>query len=662
MSKFIVSARKYRPTTFEEVVGQAHVADTLKNALQTEKLAHSFLFCGPRGVGKTTCARILAKVINCQNPKDKTVPCDQCNSCLAFNDTASFNIIELDAASNNSVDNIRNLIDQVRVPPQQGKYKVFIIDEVHMLSTAAFNAFLKTLEEPPSYAIFILATTEKHKILPTILSRCQIFDFKRIQVKDVVIQLQNICEQEGLTAEPEALHLIGQKADGAMRDALSIFDKVASGSSTNITYKLVIQNLNILDYEYYFKVVDAFLMEDFSKVLLIMDDVVTQGFDVDQFIQGLASHMRDLLVCKDQRTVPLLDVSDSLKERYTSQAQYATRAMLLTGLDILNQCDIALPRATNKRLYAEIALSKINFAQRTIDAQFQIDGTAALEKKTKLVTDEPTSTPPTNYIISSQSEDNAKIQKQAAPKGTTSSLVQEEYATDKKSTDTADIDAPTFDIPSIEEVVEEPTASPSRQVVEETAQTTEVKKKAVKEQVAPPPVEIVDTPIQESVPKTTSNKPTAGIDLSLDSMMATLEAEDKALHAAKENFGMEGIKEIWADYTEHNPSPSVQSALNRALLKLQGEKILEITVPTALTGDMILNEGQLMDRIRNDLGVTSLSFEINVDAEAFPDFEEVKSTTNLKPREKYQLLLEKKPELSTLINKLELKPDNDVAL
>ena len=256
MSKFVVSARKYRPAAFDEVVGQMHVAKTLKNALQTEQLAHAFLFCGPRGVGKTTCARILAKVINCENPKDKVDPCNECSSCKSFNDNASFNIIELDAASNNSVDHIRTLIEQVRFQPQQGTHKVFIIDEVHMLSSQAFNAFLKTLEEPPPYAIFILATTEKHKIIPTILSRCQIFDFKRIQVQDAVKQLQYICDQEGKKAEPEALHLIGQKADGAMRDALSIYDKIASATGETITYKDVITNLNILDYEFYFKIFD----------------------------------------------------------------------------------------------------------------------------------------------------------------------------------------------------------------------------------------------------------------------------------------------------------------------------------------------------------------------------------------------------------------------
>lgn len=364
---FVVSARKYRPQTFDEVVGQDHIAKTLKNALQSGQLAHSFLFCGPRGVGKTTCARILAKVINCEHPVGQVEPCNTCSSCNSFNENASFNIMELDAASNNSVEHIRTLIEQVRFQPQHGTHKVFIIDEVHMLSQAAFNAFLKTLEEPPPYAIFILATTEKHKILPTILSRCQIFDFKRIQPTDVVTQLKYILEQEQRTAENEALHLIGVKADGAMRDALSIYDKIANAADTEITYQDVIANLNILDYEYYFRTVDALIREDVSEALLILDEVIRRGFDTELFLQGLAEHMRELMICKDQRTIGLLDASEGLKNRYLNQAQLAKKSMLLSGLDLLNQCDIALPRASNKRLYVEITLSKIALIARKLN-------------------------------------------------------------------------------------------------------------------------------------------------------------------------------------------------------------------------------------------------------------------------------------------------------
>ncbi|MFT4972049.1 MAG: DNA polymerase-3 subunit gamma/tau, partial [Saprospiraceae bacterium] len=302
MSNFVVSARKYRPAKFEEVVGQEHVGQTLKNALKNDHLAHAFLFCGPRGVGKTTCARILAKMINCQNKSDDFEPCGTCNSCESFEKSSSFNILELDAASNNSVEHIRTLTEQVRFQPQQGQYKIFIIDEVHMLSSQAFNAFLKTLEEPPPHAIFILATTEKHKIIPTILSRCQIFDFKRIQVPNMVSHLQKICKAEGIEAEKDALHIIAQKADGALRDALSIFDRIVSFSGDKITYEDVITNLNILDYDYYFKFTEAMLMQDLSKVMTIFDQILRNGFEGDIFLSGLGEHLRNLLVCKDEVT------------------------------------------------------------------------------------------------------------------------------------------------------------------------------------------------------------------------------------------------------------------------------------------------------------------------------------------------------------------------
>ncbi|CAH1002327.1 Holliday junction ATP-dependent DNA helicase RuvB [Neolewinella maritima] len=359
MSKFIVSARKYRPVRFDEVVGQQHVSQTLKNALQTDHLAHAFLFCGPRGVGKTTSARILAKVLNCQNRTADYEPCNQCSSCVAFNNNASLNITELDAASNNSVDHIRALTEQVRFQPQQGEYKVFIIDEVHMLSTQAFNAFLKTLEEPPSYAVFILATTEKHKIIPTILSRCQIFDFKRIQPHNIIEHLQGICTQEGITADEEALHIIAQKADGALRDALSIFDRIVSFSGDRITYEAVIENLNVLDYDYYFRAVDYVLTEDRAGMLLLFDEVLRRGFDEDLFLNGLAAHVRDLLVCKDPATLKLLEVGERLRTRYHQQAAIAPPDLLLTVLDLANDCDLHFKVARNKRLHVEMSLLRM---------------------------------------------------------------------------------------------------------------------------------------------------------------------------------------------------------------------------------------------------------------------------------------------------------------
>ena len=372
MSGFVVSARKYRPVRFDEVVGQEHVSQTLKNALRNDHLAHAFLFCGPRGVGKTTCARILAKVLNCQNPTADFEPCNTCSSCQAFAENASFNITELDAASNNSVEHIRALIEQVRFQPQQGKYKVFIIDEVHMLSQQAFNAFLKTLEEPPPYAIFILATTEKHKIIPTILSRCQIFDFKRIQVQDIVNHLIGICSAESIEAEPDALHIIGQKADGALRDALSIFDRMVSYDSQRVTYDAVISNLNILDYDYYFRVVDALLLEDLAQAMVIFDEILRKGFDPDLFINGLAEHLRNVLVGKDQATLQLLEVGDRLRERYSQQSTQCGNDFLLTALHLCNECDINYRMARHKRLHVEmylIKLASIGKAFRLSEAQ-----------------------------------------------------------------------------------------------------------------------------------------------------------------------------------------------------------------------------------------------------------------------------------------------------
>ena len=365
MENYIVSARKYRPSTFESVVGQRALTTTLKNAIATQKLAHAYLFCGPRGVGKTTCARIFAKTINCMTPTADGEACNRCESCVAFNEQRSYNIHELDAASNNSVDDIRQLVEQVRIPPQIGKYKVYIIDEVHMLSASAFNAFLKTLEEPPRHAIFILATTEKHKILPTILSRCQIYDFNRISVEDTVNHLSYVASKEGITAEPEALNVIAMKADGGMRDALSIFDQVVSFTGGNITYKSVIDNLNVLDYEYYFRLTDCFLENKVSDALLLFNDILNKGFDGSHFITGLSSHFRDLLVGKDPVTLPLLEVGASIRQRYQEQAQKCPLPFLYRAMKLCNECDLNYRISKNKRLLVELTL--IQVAQLTTE-------------------------------------------------------------------------------------------------------------------------------------------------------------------------------------------------------------------------------------------------------------------------------------------------------
>jgi DNA polymerase-3 subunit gamma/tau len=356
MDNFIVSARKYRPVTFDTVVGQQSITNTLKNAIRTNQLAQAFLFCGPRGVGKTTCARILAKTINCEKPNSNIEPCNECTSCITFNESSSFNIHELDAASNNSVDDIRNLVDQVRIPPQMGRYKVYIIDEVHMLSSQAFNAFLKTLEEPPAYAKFILATTEKHKIIPTILSRCQIFDFKRITIQDIASHLAFVASRENVTADPEAMHIIAQKADGALRDALSIFDQMVNLGDHSISRELVIENLNVLDYDYYFRITEHMITGNLKDVLLVLNEIIEKGFEGQHFITGLGEHLRNLLMCKDPSTVKLIEASDSIRDKYVQQAGSSPVLFLINTLDIVNKCDVTYRTANNKRLSLEIAL------------------------------------------------------------------------------------------------------------------------------------------------------------------------------------------------------------------------------------------------------------------------------------------------------------------
>ena len=359
MEDYIVSARKYRPSSFKRVVGQKSLTITLKNAILNNKIAHAYLFCGPRGVGKTSCARIFAKTINCLNLSSDCEACNECESCRSFNEQRSYNIHELDAASNNSVDDIRSLTEQVRIPPQIGKYKVYIIDEVHMLSQAAFNAFLKTLEEPPHYAIFVLATTEKQKVLPTILSRCQLYDFTRITIDDIVEHLQYVASCENITAEPEALNVIAQKADGGMRDALSIFDQAVSFTSGNITYQTVIENLNVLDYEYYFRLSDAILQGNVRAGLLILNEILEKGFDGQNFITGLASHFRDLLVCMDEATLVLFDSGTTLQERFKLTAKRFSDKMLFKAIDLANQCDLNYRQSRNKRLLLELTLIQL---------------------------------------------------------------------------------------------------------------------------------------------------------------------------------------------------------------------------------------------------------------------------------------------------------------
>ena len=388
MEEYIVSARKYRPASFDTVVGQKALTETLKNAIKANKLAHAYLFCGPRGVGKTTCARIFAKTINCFTPTAQGEACNHCESCAAFNEQRSFNIFELDAASNNSVENIKALMEQTRIPPQVGKYKVFIIDEVHMLSTAAFNAFLKTLEEPPAHVIFLLATTEKHKILPTILSRCQIYDFERMTVQDIVNHLESVAKQEGITYEPEALTIIAEKADGGMRDALSIFDQTASFAQGNITYAKVLEDLNVLDVENYFKMIDFSLENKISELMLLLNSIVSRGFDYGNISVGLAAHIRNVLMSKDEKTVSLIETSHSLRQRYKEQATKCPTSFLYKALKLLNQCDINYKQSSNKALLVELTLIQVAQITQPEDADSDASGRSPKSLKTlfKLLT------------------------------------------------------------------------------------------------------------------------------------------------------------------------------------------------------------------------------------------------------------------------------------
>ena len=607
MGQFVVSARKYRPQRFDEVVGQEHVSKTLKNALQNDKLAHAFLFCGPRGVGKTTCARILAKVLNCENRTEDFEACDKCNSCTSFNGNASFNINELDAASNNSVEHIRGLIEQVRFQPQQGEYKIFIIDEVHMLSQQAFNAFLKTLEEPPPYAIFILATTEKHKIIPTILSRCQIFDFKRIQIPRMVEHLQHICKEEGIEADKDALHIIGQKADGALRDALSIFDRMTSVAGKKIDYDSVIQNLNVLDYDYYFKVVDGMLTEDTAKVLLIFDEIFRKGFDPDIFINGLAEHLRNLLVCKDAKTLDLLETSDSLRKRYQEQANIAPNSFILTALNIAADCDINYKMARHKRLHVEMAVIKMTYIGRAVELSKNPAPAVIAEKKTPDVR--------SNTVVTPKS---------------TPTPAQPVAATSPKS-------AP---------IEPTKTIAPEPQAIAPTTNDY---------------ISAEPTIVSEPEPSTTANQNGAAgrkktkHDMPSLSMIDDDEEEEEIIDS-NVSLDAELLTNTWTAYIQQIDSPSVKAAFTKASVKVKDEVTIEVEVGSQMAKGMIQQEKDLIPFIRKRIPISNLAMEITIDTS--------KSSQLIKPKkvfsakEKYEMMRQKNPMVHELRLRLDLKPDN----
>lgn len=551
MSQFVVSARKYRPLRFQDVVGQEHVTATLKNALNTDKLAHAFLFCGPRGVGKTSCARILAKAINCMNPSSDREPCNECASCESFNENASFNIIELDAASNNKVEHIRQLNEQVRFQPQQGKFKVFIIDEVHMLTTAAFNAFLKTLEEPPPYAVFILATTEKHKILPTILSRCQVFDFHRIQVPAMAAHLGKIAQEEGLQAEEEALRLIASKADGALRDALSLFDRIATVSQGKIDYKMVIDQLNILDYDYFFQFVDGFLQEDLSAVMNLYDEVLSKGFDGDLFIVGLADHLRQLLVAQHPATHGLIEGGEKLKARYLEQAKKTSKGFLLTGLSLLNDCDVQYPRARHKRLHVEICLGRIAYMRRVVSPGHN---STAEKKKSDARAVEP---------------------------------AQQEDPSDRKPTD--------------QEKTPEPSVKVEPSLVKESPKPIGLTSKQTITPSAPPSAK---GKIPSLIPSLQSTS----------SLTKAVEEEIRTKEENVQELTVELVRAAWKKYGEALHSASTRNMFENSDVFLENE-IIRVMVPTSIARDTLAKETAFIQSLRDEFLRSDLKVEINIDEE-----------------------------------------------
>lgn len=572
MSQFIVSARKYRPSKFSDVIGQEHVSGTLKNALQTGHLAHAFLFTGPRGVGKTTCARILAKVINCETPTADFEACDTCGSCKAFNENASFNIHELDAASNNGIEHMRSLIDQVRFQPQQGKYKVFIIDEVHMLSANAFNAFLKTLEEPPAHAIFILATTEKNKIIPTILSRCQIYDFKRIQIKDIVKQLKAICEDEKIDAEEKALHIIAQKADGAMRDALSIFDRIVSFAGKKITYQDVISNLNVLDYDYFFRVTDCMMTEDGSGLLLMLEEILNLGFEPETFMMGIGEHIRNLLVCKDARTISLLELSEDFTKRYQETAHVFPNVDLLNALSIINHFEIHFKDIRNRRLHTELHLLRL----ANIRYLHKIGQNSLAEKEEKKTPD-----PKLNI---SQIADNQIIS-------------------------------------NIEPKL-------SSEIIKESQASSIVKKSSTS----------YDTPSM----------------ISLQELEEEIRDEDSK-HGEGVAFETENLTIAWNAYLEKTTSQSVRAVLNAALTRIEQNTIV-VTVGTTLAKEIILQEKEIIQHIRNYFKKLDLMIEIEIDTSLAPELKPAKAKP-LSAKEKYDKLVSENPAMDEFRKRLHLRLD-----
>lgn len=620
MDNFIVSARKYRPITFENVVGQGHITGTLKNAIKNNQLAQAFLFCGPRGVGKTTCARILAKTINCQNPNQQMEPCGECESCVSFQHGNSFSIHELDAASNNSVEDIRNLTEQVRIPPQTGKFKIYIIDEVHMLSSAAFNAFLKTLEEPPSYAIFILATTEKHKIIPTILSRCQIFDFNRIKVDDMAKHLADIAGKENISCDMEGLHLIAQKADGGLRDALSMFDQIASFSNRNITYQAVIDNLNILDYDYYFKVTDALLAQDVAECLVLFDEILAKGFDGNHFIIGLASHLRNLLVGKDSATLHLLEVSEGIKQKYLVQAQQTDASFLISALNLANQCDLNYRTSKNQRLQVELALIKIAHLPSVLHLSA---AAPAADVKKKLVS--PTAEPIT------------------APKVETTPL-------EAPKPEPEPVESNPEPVPSIPSLA---INTPIEQAEAPILASESIVESSIPDEIPAEELPIIETPEQEpiiekaalSIPKPSLMAPGISLIPNLNDLTSAQVEEEEPQYLtgdSADEFSQEILINRWNEYAE---LVKKQGKINLFTLLTANAPVLQPSFKIELAIENKIQENQLMHEridllnfLRKDLN----NYQIELITKLVENTEKKRLYTSI---DKYQHMLEKNPKL-----------------
>ena len=676
MENFIVSARKYRPATFETVVGQEHITGTLKNAIKNNQLAQAFLFCGPRGVGKTTCARILAKTINCTNLSADIEACGHCENCLSFQNGHSFNVHELDAASNNSVDDIRSLIEQVRIPPQAGKYKIYIIDEVHMLSASAFNAFLKTLEEPPPYAIFILATTEKHKILPTILSRCQIFDFNRIQVDDIASHLAVIAGRENINCDVDGLHIIAQKADGGLRDALSMFDQIASYSNKHITYQAVIDNLNILDYDYFFKLTEHLNQAAVSDTLLLFDEILNNGFDGNNFINGLASHFRNLMVSKDAATVKLLEVSENIKKRYLEQSQSTPLSFLLTGLNLANNCDLNYKTSKNQRLQVELALIKMCHIKEAVKlaqnpSLGNNSGSENNPDKKKTIVEQKAESHVESQKLKAESgqaertEAESEKQKAKSEKLKAENEQAESPKTKDQSEDNAEANTEVEHLAKSEELSNDQRktnnvfeAESERQKAESEERKSESLAVPKNEPANQPTIQLSNQPTNQNSTSIKINKPTNAISSlvpSLTDLGKTAGDDDneprEITGESRAPFNEERLFEVWSNYAmrlKDDNKINLFTILNSFPPVLKENYMIEILVESKTQEEMLQKESiDLLNYLRKTLD----NFGVEITYRRSERKEENRLYSN---REKYDYLVAKNPKLEEMRRKFNL--------